>query len=157
MQINKVTPGVVKLFTGILMAGILLQVACKKSNSAPANFTYYQIGFKGEAEDWRDTGFVVATADTATINAADKQLLLPVENRQMITGTLAAGSGGYNKNATHEFKWHLKENSWHTADISIELYDGRPYSDVDSNFAYWRDTVKGFAPWSSYIKAKVVR
>lgn len=131
--------------------------SCKKSTSAPANLTYYQVGFKGEAADWRDSSFIVATADTAIINAADKQLLLPVEERQLVTGTLVTGSGGYNKNATHEFKWHLKEDNWHTADMSIELYDGRPYSDVDSNFVYWRDTVKGFAPWSSYIRAKLVK
>lgn len=141
----------------ILLAALLaLQVSCKK-DSSPAKLTYYQVGFKGDLEDWRDTSFVVATADTAIINAADKQLLLPVEERQLVTGTLVAGSGGYNKNATHEFKWHLKEDSWHTTDMSIELYDGRPYSDVDSNFVYWRDTVKGFAPWSSYIKAKLVK
>ncbi len=46
------------------------------------------------------------------------------------------------KNATHEFKWRYNQTDWQLTDISIEIYDGRPYSDVDSDTAYWFHTVK---------------
>ncbi len=73
----------------------------------------------------------------------------------MVFGTLAPGSGRYNKNATHEFKWHFKEDEWQLAEITIEIYDGRPHSDVDADTSYWLQTVKKFSPWGSYVKKKI--
>ena len=77
----------------------------------------------------------------------EAQLALPVDDRQIVLGNLVAGSGGYNKNATHEFKWHIKEDDWQLVDMTIEIYDGRPYSDVDLHYNYWMQTVKRFSPW----------
>lgn len=136
----------------VLFAASGIMMACGSANPP---VTYYEVGFKNATGVWQDTSFVVATSDPALIAKADGQLKLPVNKRQLVTGALLAGNGGFNKNATHEFKWHFPENEWDLADIAMELCDGRPYSDVDKDPDYWINTVKRFCPWSSYIKRKL--
>ena len=132
---------------------LIATISCKKEQVD--NLSYYEVGMKNNSEDWRDSSFVVATANRELIQQIDAQLQQPVLQRKMVLGTLAPGSGGYNKNATHEFKWHFTEDDWALAEVTIEIYDGRPYSDVDADTAYWLQTVKKFAPWSSYIRKKI--
>jgi hypothetical protein len=132
----------------------LLLPACKKDDNVKT-IHYYQVGTKGADEDWRDSAFVVATKNVNLIKEIDEQLKLPVDERKIVIGGLVKTSGGYNKNASHEFKWRLDENDWQLTDMSIEIYDGRAYSDVDSNLSYWLDTIKKFAPWNSYIAKEV--
>lgn len=140
---------------GALCLGVFAVLySCKKSASTPTMY-YYEVGIKGSTADWRDSSFVVATSDTALVAKVNAQLALPVAQRQMVNGSLVVGNSGYNHNATYSFKWHFKENDWQLADMSAELLDGRPYSDVDKNINYWMDTVKRFAPWNSYIKKRV--
>lgn len=97
---------------------------------------------KYPSDEWRDTSFIVATANRELIQQIETELQRPVLRRKIVSVMLAPGSGGYNKNATHEFKWHFKENDWQLAETTIEIYDGRPYSDVDTDTAYWLQTVK---------------
>jgi hypothetical protein len=138
-------------------------MACSNDPSPSPALRYYEVGlsdFRDEknpdgTDDWRDTSFIVATANQQLINKITEQLALPVAQRQIVNGALVAGSGGYNRNGSHNFKWHFKEDDWHLTDMSAELLDGRPYSDVDNNTAYWQDTVKRFSPWHSYIKKEV--
>jgi hypothetical protein len=59
-----------------------------------------------------------------------------LKQRKNVTGALVAGNANYNKNSSHNFKWHFKENDWNLTEASIEIYDGRPYSDLDLNPAY---------------------
>lgn len=127
--------------------------ACKKNSSQPLQ--YYEVGMKSASGDWRDSSFIVATSTPGSIKALDAQLTLPVAQRKMVFGRLVAGSGGYNKNASHEFAWHFKEDDWQLAELTAEIYDGQPHSDVDVNINYWVDTVKRFAPWQSYVKRKL--
>lgn len=141
-------------FIVLICFSVLVISSCKKENTLD-NFTYYEVGFTGSPTDWRDTTFIVRTSDPQLIQQIDAQLFLSSSERKLVVGTLAAGNGGYNKNATHEFKWHFKEDDWHLADITIEIYDGRPYSDVDVNLQYWLDTVKRFGSWGSYINRKL--
>ena len=130
--------------------------ACRKEDSKlHRSFTYYEVGFRTDNADWRDTSMVVATSDTTLIKQVDAQLALPVTQRKLVVGKLVAGSGGYNKNASHQFKWHFKEDDWQLADVTIEIYDGKPYTDVDVNFQYWMTNVQRFGAWSSYIKRKL--
>jgi hypothetical protein len=89
------------------------------------------------------------------IRQIEAQLALPVDQRKIVIGSLVKGSGGYNKTGAHEFKWRFREDDWQLTDLSIEIYDGRPHSDVDLQIDYWIDTVKRFSPWSSYIKREV--
>lgn len=136
------------------MAFTLAFFSCSKKNDRPLK--YYEVCIKGTMADWRDTSFVVATSDEQLINKITQQLQLPVAQRQLVTGELAKGNGGYNRNATHQFGWRFKENKWSLADMSIEIYDGRAYSDLDLNPNYWFNQMKRFGPWGSYIKREIV-
>jgi hypothetical protein len=147
-----------KLLTPVLIVATALLIfsSCEKENElGDGDYTYYEVGFKSDNADWRDTAFVVRTVDTALIKQIDAQLALPVAQRKIVTGALVAGSGGYNKNASHSFKWHFKENDWNLADVTIEIYDGKPYTDIDQNFQYWMDNVKRYGAWGSYIRRKL--
>ena len=136
------------------MATLFFTSCTEKSDQT---LRYFEVGINGEPEDWRDSSFVVATANPQLINKIADQLAKPVSARQIVIGDLATGSGGYNKNAGHTFNWHFKENGWNLVDLSVEIYDGRAYSDVDMNPAYWQDTMKRFSPWGSYIKKEIIK
>lgn len=133
---------------------LFMLYSCKKESDAP-EMHYYEVGVKGDAAEWRDSSFIIATSDKNLVAQIETQLLLPVAQRQIVNGQLVAGNGEYNKNASHQFKWHFNENDWDLADFSIEIYDGRPYSDLDLDTDYWLNTVKRFAPWGSYIKKEI--
>ena len=139
--------------TGIFLAILLIATACKKDSHN--QLRYYEVGMTNEPVDWRDSSFVVATANAQLIKEIDEQLKLPVAQRKIVNGALEAGSANYNNNSSHSFKWHINENDWNLTEVSIEIYDGRPYSDLDLNPAYWLDTVKRYAPWNSYIKREI--
>lgn len=132
---------------------ILLVASCNDGSNSKIH--YFQVGVKTAPTEWRDSSFIVATSNPTIIKEAEEQLKLPIDKRKMLTGALERGSGNYNKNASHEFKWHFIENEWGFADLSAEVCDGRPYSDVDLNLSYWVDTVKRFCPWSSYISKRL--
>lgn len=138
-----------------LLLLILTIISCKKDKTQ-LPLHYYEVGFKGIAADWRDSSFIIATNNPALIEQVEQQLTLPVAQRKIVNGRLLSGNGSYNKNATHHFKWHFKESDWSLTDLSIEVYDGRPYSDVDNDLNYWLNTMKRFAPWGSYIKREIV-
>ena len=143
-------------FSMALTIASTLFISCNKDNdSHDKDYTYYQVGFDTDNADWRDTAFIVRTKDTQLIKKADDQLALPVSTRQIVLGTLVNGNGGYNKNAAHSFQWHFKEDEWDLVDMTIEIYDGKPYTDVDLHKDYWLSTVKRFGAWSSYIKRKL--
>ena len=139
----------------ILLAFTL--ISCKKETSQPVEegYVYYEVGFKSNTANWRDTAFVVRTNNQQLIQQLEAQLAFPVAQRKLVVGALVSGSGGYNKNASHEFKWHFKEDDWNLADVTVEIYDGKPYTDVDVNFDYWLNTVKRFGAWGSYIRKKL--
>lgn len=138
-----------------MIALCTLLFACKKESDNRMH--YYEIGLQNGGGDWRDSSFIVATSDPQLINAVNVELSRFSSEKKHIIGTLVRGNGGYNKNGTHEFNWRLKEDDWTLTDASVEIYDGRPYSDVHLNPGYWMDTMKRFGPWSSYIKREVFR
>ena len=132
---------------------VMMMVTCRKNSPL---VRYFEVGLSNNSTDWRDTSFIVATSNTALLAEIDGQLQMPAAQRKRIViGSLVKGSGGYNRNTGHEFKWHLKEDDWQLTDLSIEIYDGRPHTDVDVDLNYWMNTVKRFSPWSSYIKREV--
>jgi hypothetical protein len=144
-----------------LLAILLLLGACKKDNDSKEDAPirrYFEIGMRNPSVDWKwqDTSFVVVTSDPDVLTAVDAELSKPADQRRkLITGPLAEGNGGYNRNAGHNFTWHLKEDEWKLTDMTIELIDGLPHTDLDLNHDYWMNTVKSFGPWSSYIKKEV--
>jgi len=148
------------LFFFPVMIAVVMFSSCKKEKKQDdiikeAGYEYYQIGFKSTSSNWRDSAFVVRTNDPQLIQQSEAQLALPVSSRKIVSGKLLAGSGGYNKNASHEFGWHFKEDEWELVDVTVEIYDGKPYTDVDQHLSYWLNTVQRFGAWSSYIKKKL--
>jgi len=127
----------------------MMQYLFTKTNNTGMRF--FQVGMKIETFDWRDSSFVVATDSIELQKEIERELELPVEKRKMLTGLPVPGSGGYNKNGSHEFCWHYKEDDWLLVDNSIEVCDGLPHTDVDLNLDYWLTIVKRFCPWQSYI------
>lgn len=139
----------------ILLALLVLTMAasCKKDKDAPLR--YFEVGMKTNPADWRDSSFVAATNDPQLLIQIEAELNKPVAQRKIVAGPLVAGSGGYNKNAGHTFNWRLDEREWKLTDLTAEIMDGRPYSDVELNLAYYKDTVKGYGSWGSYIKKEI--
>ena len=136
-----------------IVTAVLLLSACSKEDDH--DLTYFEVGIETEVADWRDSAFIVATSNPHLIQKIRTQLNKPVAERQLVIGKLAAGDAGYNRNAGHFFKWHFEEDDWDLADFTVEIYDGRPYSDVDQDLDYWLGTVKRFAPWGSYIRREI--
>ena len=140
----------------ICFLGVAFFFSCKTTVPATEDgYSYFEVGFDTPNADWRDTAFIVRTKNADLIQRANAQLNLPIPERQIVFGKLVPGDGGYNKNATHAFKWHFKEEEWDLVDIVAEIYDGKPYTDVDKNYAYWMDTMTRFGAWSSYIKKQL--
>lgn len=132
-----------------------LLLALFSSQILPAQVRFFQIGIKFEAENWLDSSFVVAAGDPALLAEIELELAKPVEERRHINGPIEAGNGGFNHNANYWFAWHHTPDAWTFADFSIELCDGRAYTDVESDTTYWLRTVGQFCPWSSYIAREV--
>ena len=133
----------------------LLIASCNKDKRE--SLRYFEVGINGTPVDWRDSSFVVATANPELINKITEQLKKPIFSRQIVMGELASGNGGYNKNAGHDFNWHFIENKWELVDVSAEIYDGRAYSDVHKDPDYWLVQMKRFSPWGSYIKREIIK
>ena len=138
-----------------IAAFTLLIASCSKDKRK--SLRYFEVGINGTPNDWRDSSFVVATANPELINKITEQLKKPIVSRQIVMGELASGNGGYNKNAGHDFNWHFIENKWELVDVSAEIYDGRAYSDVHNDPDYWLGQMKRFSPWGSYIKREIIK
>jgi hypothetical protein len=119
----------------VALIGIILFGSCKKNKNTPLR--YFEVGIVDTPADWRDSSFIIATSNPQVIEQALAQLNLPIVQRKILNGAIARGNAGYNKNSAHSFQWHFKETDWHFTDFSIEIYDGRPYSDLDLSLDYW--------------------
>jgi hypothetical protein len=140
------------LSTGLIL---IMTLSCREDAAQPGSLRFFEIGFRSAPSDWRDASFVVATSNADLLSEIEAELAKPEAERRHVNGLLAAGDAGYNRNQAHVFKWHLDPEGWSLAELSIELCDGRPYSDVDLEFDYWLNTVKRFCPWGSFIKKEV--
>jgi hypothetical protein len=142
-----------KIVLGVVLVAIT--VSCKKNEDK--QLRYFEVGIVDITADWRDSSFIVATANPHLIEQIQVQLSVPVNQRKILNGALRKGNAGYNNNGSHSFSWHFNEDDWQFTDFSIEIYDGRAYSDLDLNPDYWHDTVKRFSPWNSYIRKEIIR
>lgn len=126
------------------------------STQAQATLRYFEFSNRCGHGEWRDTSFVAATSDPAVIALVENELQKPTTERfLMINGALAMGSNGYNKNANYEFPWHIVENGWVLTELSIELCDGCPYTDISQNLDYWVNTVKRYCGWRTKVRREV--
>lgn len=93
--------------------------------------------------------FRYSSKSQSFIDEARSQLALPEDQRFLFPiGTLAQGDGGHNA----PWHWHLVDAG--LTELAIELCDGTP-SMVESDLAYWLDTVGNFCPWAGYVYAEL--
>lgn len=118
---------------------------------------YFEATFRDPSQlsDWRDTSYIIAASDPALLAEIDSELALPVEQRRHINSHIAAGNGGFNHNGDVWYNWHPVPDQCRFAEFSIELCDGRTYTDVEADTAYWIDNVGQFCGWSYYVSREV--
>lgn len=92
--------------------------------------------------------FVIQVETDAQIEELEARLDSGEEG--VINGQILAGDGGFNG----PWGWHMVPASVHTADIAIELCDGRP-SLVEDDLDYWLQTVKQFCPWGAKVVQRI--
>lgn len=112
----------------------------------------YRFSLVLQGTDWRDTSCVACTSDPDVIADVNSQLSKQFADRNKhINGAITAGNASVNKNAHYNFLWHFKVNEWSLREMSMEVCDGRPYSDIDLDTAYWFNTIGFFCPWTSIV------
>ena len=126
--------GVFGLAAAVLM---LAGAACGDDASGPAVTQTFTVEVSGEQ-------FQVQVVGETNIAAFEERLQGGI--RSVISGELRRGDGGFNA----PWSWHLEPETVHTADMSIELCDGRP-SLVEADTAYWFSRVKRFCPWGAKV------
>lgn len=122
----------------LAMMAVVVFAACDDA-TGPEGGARFEVEVSGET-------FVVHVETAAQIAALEARMETGEEG--VINGDIEAGDGGFNA----PWGWHMVPSTVHTADMAIELCDGRP-SLVEDDLAYWLGTVKRFCPWG----AKVVR
>lgn len=127
-------------------------LSCKKSSESSVR--YFRVSAINTPADWRDSAFIIAADDARLLAQIEEQLSLPPAQRKLVNGTLAKESGGFNKNASLTFNWHFPVNAFEFGDVTAEIYDGRPYSDVHTNINYWLRLGR-FGPWGMRITEEI--
>ncbi|TNE72758.1 hypothetical protein EP331_06475 [bacterium] len=139
----------------LLLALIIAAIsACTKDKTVHLNPDLRYFRFSSCSVDthgnWQDTSFVAATANQNVILKITQQLAKPYQERDLFPlGKLAAGSGGYNTNATHHFSWHFVEDDWDMVEMGIEIYDGCAYSDAE--LANYQGTIERYGGWGNRV------
>lgn len=122
----------------LAMLAVVVFAACDDA-TGPEGGARFEVEVSGER-------FVVHVEGASQIAALEARLASG--ERGVINGDIEPGDGGFNQ----PWKWHMVPSTVHTADMAIELCDGRP-SLVEDDLDYWLGTVKQYCPWG----AKVVR
>jgi len=131
---------------------ILVFLSAIFSDESYAQVKCYRFSLVLQGTDWRDTSCVACTSDPDVIADVNNQLSKQFADRNKhINGAIAAGNASVNKNAHYNFLWHFKVNEWSLREMSMEVCDGRPYSDIDLDTAYWFNTIGFFCPWTSIV------
>jgi hypothetical protein len=124
-----------------LTALMTVVVACCNDGPLyPNDMPVFEVEVSGER-------FRIGLRTEAQVARAEALLASGAENN--IHGTVRRGSGRFNA----PYSWHLDPATVTFPDLSMEVCDGRPQSDVESDVDYWVDTVKYYCPWG----AKIVR
>lgn len=118
----------------------MLTGACSDGSTSPTTLDRFAVQVSGE------TFVVMVSAD----EVAGFEARLASGETGVVSGTLAPGDGGYNA----PWGWHMVPASVHTADLAVEVCDGRP-SMVEADLDYWLDTVGAFCPWGATVVARL--
>jgi hypothetical protein len=119
----------------------LTALAACDDSTAPAPNAAFALDVSGER-------FVVEVVTDAQVQ--DLEVRLASGARGVVNGELAPGDGGYNQ----PWSWHMVPSTVHTADMAIELCDGRP-SLIEEDLDYWLDTVGQFCPWGAKVVERI--
>jgi hypothetical protein len=119
--------------------------ACDNDPTYPDDMAVFEIEVAGGER------FHIGLTQSAEIARASALLASGAENN--VHGTLRRGDGGFNS----PYTWHLEPGSVTFPDLSMEVCDGRPQSDVQSDVSYWVDTVRYYCPWGVRVVGRVNR
>ena len=122
----------------LTVMAVIVFTACEDA-TGPEGGARFELEVSGER-------FVVHVEGASQIAALEARMASGEEG--VVNGDIRSGNGGFNA----PWEWHMVPSTVHTADVAIELCDGRP-SLVEADLEYWLGTVKQFCPWG----AKVVR
>jgi hypothetical protein len=131
-----------KPIASLAAALALALCACWDAPSGPEERTVYVIQAGGGEQ------FRILLEDPALVAEAERHLRSGRVG--VISGTLAAGDGGFNM----PYRWHLVPASVHFPDVAIELCDGRP-SFVENELDYWLGRVGAYCPWGARVLRRV--
>jgi hypothetical protein len=136
------TTKIVEIATFIFLCQLVFAVA------ASGQERYFEFAFRNQPSS---ENFITATSDSSVTLLVEHQLALPEKDRTMhISGPIASGNGGHNKN----WSWHFTPDKWTLAEMSVELCDGIS-SHVEADLSYWLNTVGSFCPWNSYVLKEI--
>jgi hypothetical protein len=129
-----------KLLLALLLVGV---AACDDS---PVEVIVPEAVFEVEVAGER---FRIGLVTEEQISRAEQLLASGAENN--VHGRVRRGGGGFNT----PYGWHLEPGSVSFPDLTMEVCDGRPNSDVQQDITYWTETVKYYCPWGARIVARV--
>jgi hypothetical protein len=127
---------------GVGAALMIGAAACDGVLLYPEDMAVFEVEVAGER-------FRIGLTTGTQIERAEALLASGAENN--VHGTLRRGSGRFNA----PYSWHLDPATVTFPDLTMEVCDGRPQSDVQSDVDYWVDTVKYYCPWGARIVARV--
>ncbi|HLV01886.1 MAG TPA: hypothetical protein VKZ59_11505 [Acidobacteriota bacterium] len=111
------------------------------------NRAYFLIGYPEYGNRTSET-FILALSDPDHIAEAREVLANPLEG-PIVTGTIARGDGGYNRNMTElgspVYSWHVDEFTGFV-DVAAEVCDGGPLF-VEFDLEYWLESVGHICFW----------
>jgi hypothetical protein len=126
----------------VLVAATMAFAACSEEPAGVQPLAVFEVEVAGER-------FRLGVAESAQLERATELLESGAENN--VHGTVRRGDGGFNTG----YSWHLEPASVSFPDLTIEVCDGRPRSDVEGDVDYWVNTVKYYCPWGAKIVARV--
>ena len=126
--------------TLVLAAAAFLLPNC--DDVTEPDYAVYEVEVAGER-------FRIALATETQIARASE--LLASGAAQNVHGTLKRGDGGFNAG----YSWHLEPSSVTFPDMTMEICDGRPRSEVEAEVDYFIDTVKYYCPWGAKIVKRI--
>jgi hypothetical protein len=109
---------------------------------------YFEFTISCGHGNWQDTSIIASATNQILIDTILAELNFPLSQRRFISGPIDYGNGGFNHNASHWFKWHFIPDQWVLTELAVEVCDGCPYTDLDSDAAYWVGQIGNFCPWS---------
>lgn len=136
--------GVTELLLVSLLLVALVVMACDTERAdGPTYLAVYEVEVANQET------FYVAVATKAQMATADARLAS--QQSGIVHGSVVRGDGGFND----DYDWHLAPESITFPDLTMEVCDGRPASDVQADIPYWADTIGYYCPWGARFVRRV--